>query len=133
MFVIDQRPENDLRYVVTAHNSAGKGSINSNLTSVIAAAGKPPEIIEPPVIFGDPTVGKVVEVGTGVWSGVGKTGKFGYSWDRCTTAGACTQIAGAIKESYVVAAADQGQRLRAHVTATMRTPDVRPCSTAPST
>src|SRR4051794_33687020 len=107
-----------LRYVVTAHNSAGKGSMNSNLTSVIAAAGKPPQIIEPPVIFGDPTVGKVVQVGTGVWSGIGKTGNFGYSWDRCTTAGACTQIPGATKESYVVAGADQGQRLRAHVTAT---------------
>jgi len=63
-----------LRYLLTAHNPVGTGSINSNLSAVVIAAGKPPENLEPPVIYGDPTVGKVIQVGTGVWSGIGKTG-----------------------------------------------------------
>jgi hypothetical protein len=106
-----------LRYIVTAHNSAGTGSMNSNLSAVVVPATKPPQNLEPPVIFGDPTVGKVVQVGTGTWSGIGKTGKFGYSWDRCAASGGCTPISGASTSSYVVASADAGQRLRAHVTA----------------
>ncbi|HEY2371790.1 MAG TPA: hypothetical protein VGH82_04510 [Gaiellaceae bacterium] len=106
-----------LRYLLTAHNSVGTGSINSNLSAVVVAAGKAPQIVEPPVIFGDPTVGQVVQVGTGVWSGVGKTSDFTYAWDRCAPAGSCVPIATAHSASYLVAAADAGQRLRADVTA----------------
>jgi hypothetical protein len=95
----------------------GTGSINSNLSAVVAPVGKAPENLEPPVIFGDPTVSKVVQVGTGVWSGVGKSAKFDYSWDRCAASGGCNSIPGAKTASYVVAAADAGQRLRAHVVA----------------
>jgi hypothetical protein len=106
-----------LRYLLTAHNSVGTGSIHSNLSAVVVAAGKPPENLEPPVIFGNPTVGQVVQVGTGVWSGIGKSASFAYVWQRCTASGTCSQIAGAASASYVVASADAGQRLRAQVTA----------------
>jgi hypothetical protein len=107
-----------LRYIVTAHNSVGTGSMNSNLSAVVVPAAKPPENLEPPVIFGDPTVGKVIQVGTGVWSGIGKTAQFDYAWDRCAANGSCAQISGASSSSYVVVSADAGQRLRARVTAT---------------
>jgi fibronectin type 3 domain-containing protein len=106
-----------LRYLLTAHNSVGTGSINSNLSAVVIAAGKPPDNVEPPIIYGDPTVGKVVQVGTGVWSGIGKTANFAYDWQRCTPSGACAKIPGATSSSYLVASADAGQRLRAQVTA----------------
>src|SRR5262249_1955169 len=84
---------------------------------VVIAAGQPPQNIEPPVIFGNPTVGKAVQVGTGVWSGIGKSASFGYSWQRCTSGGTCSPISGASSSTYVVASADAGQRLRAQVTA----------------
>jgi hypothetical protein len=106
-----------MRYLLTAHNSVGTGSINSNLSAVVIAQGKPPEIIEAPVIYGDPTVGKIVQVGTGVWSGIGKTASFTYSWNRCAPSGGCTPIAGANSVSYHVVSTDAGQRLRADVTA----------------
>jgi hypothetical protein len=106
-----------MRYVLTAHNSVGTGSINSNLSAVVAPAGKAPENIEPPVIFGDPTVGKVIQVGTGTWSGIGKSANFTYSWQRCAPSGSCADIPGASSSSYTVASVDAGQRLRAQVTA----------------
>jgi hypothetical protein len=106
-----------MRYLLTAKNSVGTGSINSNLSAVVVAAGRPPENLEPPVIYGDPTVGKVVQVGTGVWSGIGKSASFTYSWDRCSASGACTPIVGATAVSYLIQSVDAGQRLRAHVTA----------------
>ena len=107
-----------LRYLITAHNSVGTGTMNSNLSAVVSPKGAPPENLDPPVITGDPTVGKVVQTSSGTWSGIGKSAKFSYAWDRCTTAGACSAIAGARSSTYVVAAADQGYRLRSHVTAT---------------
>jgi hypothetical protein len=105
-----------LRYLITAHNSVGTGTMNSNLSAVVAPKGSPPDNLDLPVITGDPTVGKVIETSSGTWSGIGKSAKFTYAWDRCTTAGACSVIAGARSQSYVVAAADTGYRLRSHVT-----------------
>ena len=106
-----------LRYLLPAHNSVGTGTMNSNRSAVVAPKGSTPENLDPPVITGDPTVGKVVETSSGTWSGIGKSAKFAYAWDRCTTAGACSAIAGQRSQSYVVAAADAGYRLRSHVTA----------------
>jgi hypothetical protein len=105
-----------LRYLITAHNSVGTGTMNSNLSAVVAPKAAPPQNLDPPVITGDPTVGKAVQTSSGTWSGIGKSAKFTYGWDRCTTAGACSVIAGALSPTYVVAAADAGYRLRAHVT-----------------
>src|SRR5262249_30999210 len=107
-----------LRYVITASNAAGKGSVNSNLSDVVVAQGQAPANLSPPVIIGDATVGKTITVSAGEWSGIGKASKFGYAWDRCTSGGTCTAIAGASTNSYTVASADAGMRLRARVTAT---------------
>jgi hypothetical protein len=107
-----------LRYIVTATNSAGSGHVNSNLSAVVVAQGTPPDNIQPPVIIGDPTVGKVITVSAGEWSGIGKSAKFSYAWDRCTSGGSCSAIAGANSNTYAVTSSDAGQRLRARVTAT---------------
>jgi hypothetical protein len=106
-----------LRYIVTADNSAGKGTVNSNLSAVVVDQGKPPVNLEAPVIYGDPTVGHVVTVSTGEWSGIGKSANFDYAWDRCTSSGSCTAIAAAKSNTYAVTSTDAGQRLRARVTA----------------
>jgi hypothetical protein len=110
-----------LRYVVTASNAAGKGSVNSNLSDVVAAQGKAPINIEAPVIYGNPTVGMTINVSNGSWGGIPEPSSYGYAWDRCQTSGSCTPIAGANASSYQVATADAGMRLRARVTATNST------------
>jgi hypothetical protein len=107
-----------LRYVITATNAAGSGTVNSNLSEVVVAQGQAPANLTPPVIVGEPIVGKTITVSQGEWSGIGPSAMFGYAWDRCTSAGSCSAIAGANTSSYTVASADSGMRLRARVTAT---------------
>jgi hypothetical protein len=69
-----------------------------------------------PTISGTAAVGQTLIATTGIWSG--KPTSFAYQWQRCDTAGAaCTSIADATAQSYVVADADVGATLRVAVTA----------------
>ena len=47
-----------LRYHLTASNSVGKGSIDSNLSDVVAAKGDPPKNVAPPMIIGTVSPGQ---------------------------------------------------------------------------
>jgi hypothetical protein len=106
-----------LRYHLTATNSVGKGTIDSNLSNVVAAKGEPPKNISPPLIIGTAAPGNQVHASTGEWSGANGAA-FLYAWLRCAASGTnCALISGADSPSYVVSSADSGQSLRTRVTA----------------
>ena len=106
-----------LRYHLTATNSVGKGSIDSNLSNVVVAKGEPPKNIVPPVIIGTVAPGKQVHTSAGEWAGAnGAT--FVYAWLRCASSGTnCAAVSGAESPTYSVTSADSGQSLRSRVTA----------------
>jgi hypothetical protein len=70
-----------------------------------------------PVISGTASVGKVLTVSKGTWTGTAPI-TYAYQWKRCTSTGAsCVNIAGATASTRLLAAADNGRRLKAVVTA----------------
>ena len=104
---------------MTATNADGSNQALSGATAPIAAIGTVPANTKQP----DP-----VREGAGrpdghasttaSWSGQ-KPITFSYQWQACTAAGAaCTDVAGATGQSYLVASSQVGSTLRATVTAT---------------
>lgn len=99
---------------VTARNGRGIRTAISFATSAVAG---PPVNTTPPTISGTPTVGQTLTVNPGMWAGA-VTG-FTYAWRRCDAGTAnCVDILGATNQTYVLAAADEGQTIRVAVTAT---------------
>ena len=102
-----------LQVVVTATNSAGSASATSAQTATIN--GSPPVNTASPVISGTTTVGSTLTTTNGTWSG-SPTPTYTRQWQRCATT--CADIAGATGTTYVLVAADAGQKLQVVVTAT---------------
>jgi hypothetical protein len=70
-----------------------------------------------PAVSGDATAGSQLTTSTGTWSGTSPI-TFHYVWQRCdASGGSCTSIAGQADDTYTVASADVGHRLRSMVTA----------------
>jgi hypothetical protein len=68
-----------------------------------------------PTISGNAAVGQPLTATTGTWTQ--SPTSFAYQWQRCDPAGVnCTNITGAVGQSYVAADADVGSTLRASVT-----------------
>jgi Ig domain of plant-specific actin-binding protein len=103
---------------VTATNSAGTtGPVNSKPTAVITPALPPKNTVAPSVV-GKPLVGQKLYADPGKYSG-GAVQSFGYKWQSCdANTLLCTSISGATSQTYTVAKADVGKRLRVVVTAT---------------
>jgi hypothetical protein len=107
-----------LRAYVYAHNGAGTGQVNSNLTAVVVQAGAAPANVALPVVSGTARSGQTLSVASGTWSGTAPL-SFAYQWLRCDGSGAsCTSISGATGLTYAVTSADVGSTIRAAVTAT---------------
>jgi hypothetical protein len=104
-----------LRIVVTATNLAGSSSAASSPTAVVASVVKP-QATKQPDPHGTAQVGQTVSVDNGTWTGTSPI-SFTYQWQRCNSAGTCTNLGGATKSSYVPVTSDTGYRLRAVVTA----------------
>jgi carboxypeptidase family protein len=90
-----------------------------NFKGAVSAASAPLEVpaetpvnIEPPRVFGTPSVGSILACEPGSWTGNPKP-TFAYQWLRAGEA-----IAGATSSTYVVQAADRGQELTCEVTGT---------------
>jgi hypothetical protein len=96
--------------VVTATNSAGSATAASAQTATIAGA---PVNSALPAISGTARVGSTLTATDGTWSG---SPTFTRRWQRCGTT--CADIAGATGSTYLLVAADAGQKLQVVVTAT---------------
>jgi hypothetical protein len=106
-----------LRVAVTATNSAGKGSVFSNLTTAVLAKTGSPVNSRLPMVSGFTSVGQTLHASTGVWTG-GAVDGFSFQWTRCNSDGsACANVSGATGSSYGVGQADSGMALRVNVTA----------------
>ncbi len=108
-----------IRSRVIARNADGTASMNSNPTSVVQASATagPPSNSTPPTISGTPQEKQTLTASQGTWTGR-KPQTYTYQWRRCdATGGACSDIAGATKSTYVLTTADIGHSLRVRVTA----------------
>ena len=104
-----------LRAVVTATNSDGSSTANSNQSATVAASGAPVNTVRPS-ISGEAVVGGTLTVDVGSWTN--SPTSYGYQWLQCTGAGAaCTPVPGATGKSYGVRFADVFSSLRVDVTA----------------
>jgi hypothetical protein len=105
-----------VRIRVTANNSVGSQSADSDPTAVVTAAGNAPANTSAPTITGSAQEGQTLTGAAGAWSGTQPI-TYTFAWQRCDTAGnACAAIAGAT-QSYKVAAEDAEHTLRFVVTA----------------
>ncbi|MDX6471290.1 MAG: hypothetical protein QOK22_106 [Gaiellaceae bacterium] len=107
-----------LRVQVTAKNSSGTVSQNSDVTDVVTAIA--PKLRSTPPISGLNVVDQTLSLGFGVWDGA-PSPTFTYSWRRCNPAGdlqSCVEIPGATTTSYVPTVADIGFSIRVWITGT---------------
>jgi hypothetical protein len=91
----------------------------ASLASLVAAAGAlaaTPKNHSQPTISGTAKVGSTLTVSNGGWYNTPTT--YAYQWQRCASSeSSCTDIAGATSQRYTVTSADNGDHLRALVTA----------------
>lgn len=105
-----------IRSVVTADNGDSTVVAESEASAPVTTSSGP-RTSGQPAIVGTLRVGRTVTAQTGTWSGTAPIA-FSFAWQRCNAQGAvCSTIAGATRQTYVVAAADNGLRLRALITA----------------
>jgi hypothetical protein len=104
-----------IRSVVTATNSVGSASANSNTVSIVQA----PANTVAPAITGTPTAGQTLTLSNGTWTGT-PTPTFTRQWqvETAVNSGLYQDIAGATTTSYIVQSVDQAKRLRGVVSAT---------------
>ena len=82
-----------------------------------AASNAAPVNTGEPKVTGTAQVGETLTTSSGTWTSA-STITYSYQWRRCNAQGnGCSNIGGADSSSYLVRAADQGDTLRAHVTA----------------
>jgi hypothetical protein len=106
-----------LRFRVTAKNSEGSKTADSNETGIVSKANGEPASTKPPLVSGFAEVGNNLQTTTGTWVG-DKPMTFSYKWLRCDKQGnACDTIPGATSSSYKVTDADAGGSLRSKVIA----------------
>jgi hypothetical protein len=107
-----------LRVQVTATNSLGSASQNSESSEVVVALA--PKVRATPAIDGGNTVGTDLSLTGGDWDGSTPIA-FTYSWRRCNAVGdlaTCIQIPGATDDTYTPTTADIGSSIRVWITGT---------------
>ena len=98
-----------LKSRVTATNGAGTATATSARTVVVVAS--PPANSALPAITGDLTDGSDLTVQPGDWTGTTPM-DYSYQWYRCSPAGTCLKITGAVDTTYTLAPADVGNTLK---------------------
>ncbi|MCY1076970.1 hypothetical protein [Archangium lansingense] len=100
---------------VTASNTAGANTADSNATSLVPHS--PPSNTALPTISGLATVGETLTGSPGTWNSTLPV-SYTYQWLRCNDTGSgCATISGATNSTYVVAVADGAKTLRLRVKA----------------
>ena len=83
-----------------------------------AAIQYAPQSTATPVVSGDARVGSTLTTTNGSWTSSAGNVTYTYQWQRCNSAGAsCAGLGAATRQTYVLASADVGSRLRSVVTA----------------
>jgi hypothetical protein len=114
-----------LRVRVTATNSSGSTSADSDATAVVTSSGGggggaagAPVNSSPPTISGSAVQGQSLTASPGSWNGTTPI-SFAYQWQRCDSSGNnCNAISGETSTTRLVDSGDVGSRLRVKVTAT---------------
>jgi hypothetical protein len=106
-----------LRFVVKATNVAGSTTATSSPTSPVAS--DPPDNRAKPTFTGEARQGATLtKTSNGSWSDPEPVA-YSSQWKRCDGAGgACSDIPGAVGDSYTLTAEDVGHSIRLHVSAT---------------
>jgi hypothetical protein len=110
----DQR----LRVMVTAKNSKGSASQNSEVSARVTAIA--PVVRSTPQILGTNVVDQTLSLTNGTWDG-SPAPTFTYSWRRCDPPGnpsSCVEIPGATTATYTQTVADIGSTIRVWITGT---------------
>ena len=109
---------NTMRVRVTATNTDGSASAQSDHTAAVEPAGATaaPRNTSAPTISGTAKVGQTLTAENGTWTN--DPTSFAYAWQACDAdVAACATIIGATGKTYRVQANDLGLRLRVRVTA----------------
>lgn len=117
-----QRPTRRSRMSVATIAMLGLAAVIAVFTTIgfasPAAVQYAPQSTAAPAVSGDARVGSTMTTTNGSWTSSAGSVTYTYEWQRCNSAGAnCARIGGATKQTYVVATADVGNRLRSVVTA----------------
>ena len=105
-----------IRVAVTATNASGNATAVSAATAIVTSAA--PSNVTAPSVTGTAFVDSTLSASSGKWSGA-EVLTYTYQWQRCDASGVtCAAIAGETDNSYLIVAADKGQRLRVTVTVT---------------
>lgn len=108
-----------LRAAVSATNSDGRHTQNSEVTAIVGAIA-PKNTATPPISTYKAVVDSTISLGAGVWQGSTPI-TLTYSWRRCNPVGdyaSCVAIPGATQATYAPAVADIGFSLRVWITGT---------------
>jgi hypothetical protein len=107
--------EHTLRFRVTAKNSDGKATADSNASSVVPGKEGAPTAASPPTISGQAVVGEHLTATTGSWDG-NKPITFSFTWQTCNLSlSSCANQGGG--STYAVAKSDVGKLVRVRVKA----------------
>ena len=107
-----------LRVAVTATNSLGSASQNSEVSEKVVALA--PKLRSTPQIVGNNVVDQTLTLTAGVWDGSTPI-VFTYSWRHCNPVGdleTCVQIPGATAATYTLKTSDIGFAIRVYITGT---------------
>ncbi len=124
-----------LRSRVTATNSQGSTSADSNATNTITSSSGSgaPVNTALPSISGTAAQGQTLVASTGTWTGAA-TITYAFQWQRCDANGnSCSSITGQTSSAHLVTTDDVGHRLRVKVTATNGQGSASATSSATST
>ena len=106
-----------IRIRVTATNIVGT-PVSADSAETAQISGRAPVNTALPVVTGNPQENSTLSATGGTWTGTQPI-NLAYQWLRCDAAGAnCADIGGATSQTYRLAPADVGHRIRVRVTAT---------------
>lgn len=116
-----RRPTRRRVFAIGALSGAAAIALVALTGTVTAASQATPSNTTEPAISGTAEVGSTLTATQGAWTG--NPTSFAFQWVRCPASGGnatgsdCATIGGATTQSYIVASADSGSRLRVRVTA----------------
>ncbi len=107
----------NLRCVVTATNSVGAASANSNKLGLVGQA-LPPSNTSVPVVSGFSRTGQTLTTTLGVWDNLGSSPSYAYQWqDSADGLTGWANIALATSSTYVIGGGEASKYIRCEVTA----------------